>query len=83
MTVFTIPPHHVTFEIGDEPLRCLKCVNVLLLAKMSVVALSSLIVVTYDAYSIYDICQPILEGVSRPRYRLWRLPYHQFSKCGF
>src|SRR6185437_12017241 len=60
-TVFTIPPHYVAFEVGHELLWRVKCIGVLGRTKMSVVALSCLIVVAYDAYAVYHVCQSILE----------------------
>jgi len=66
MTVFTIPPHHVTFEVGEELLRCLKDVSIFLRVEMAMVALSCFIVVAYDAYTAYDVASLYLNEWGDP-----------------
>jgi len=51
-------------------------------AKVFVVAFATLVVVTHDTLSVYDVDQPVFVGMFGWGYRLRNLPDDDFDKAG-
>jgi len=56
-----VPPRNIALEVGKQLLRRLERIDGLLSAKVPVITLPSLIVVTENASSRYHVRKPILE----------------------
>jgi hypothetical protein len=73
-------PPNISLEIRQQLLQRLERICVLAFAEMAVITLPRLVVVSKDALSADDICQPVLVQVRGTVERRRQLPDHDFGK---
>jgi len=70
-------------KIGDQFLRRGERITTFLAAEVSMIAFARLIVESQNALAIYNVREPILEGVIRSGKGFWHSPEHQFGEGAF
>ena len=65
VTVFIIPPRYVALKVGDQLLGRGEGVTAFLAAEVPMIAFTCFVVEPQNALAVYDVSEPILEGMIR------------------
>jgi hypothetical protein len=83
MTVFIVPPRNVSLKVSDQLFGRGEGVLAFLSGKVTVIALTCLVVEPQNALAGHYIGEPVLEGMARTRERLLYSPKDQLSEGSF